>query len=151
MTFSPHFDCSGIIDSRYDKKFLTPFAPSVRLWDPATRLLLLRVPREECGVVRSSLTLWTTARTGSDGKTSPSNLNRAHQRGQSCPSVVASVIAVHGSARTAKMATVSLVRKIYRGRLRPHHYTNSTLTNFKRNDQECERLQDLLRMIQNID
>eukprot|EP00934_Nitzschia_sp_Nitz4_P009219 Nitzschia sp. Nitz4//scaffold123_size70294//35639//36226//NITZ4_005928-RA/size70294-exonerate_est2genome-gene-0.77-mRNA-1//-1//CDS//3329534485//9209//frame0 len=104
----------------------------VRFWDPDTRLLLLRVPREFYGIVRSSLTLWT-------------HHNASWDAPSKCPTIVASVLAVSGCARTAKLATIARLRKIFR------HQIQSLGKDSKRSRQELQKLETLTTTIQSID
>jgi len=102
----------------------------VRFWDPNSRLLLLRVPRDECGRVRASLTLWGHLPLSSSS---------------SCR-IVASVLSVNGSARTAKRSALHTIQKYYRQRIGA-----MVKTNRKRFEKECKKLQELIGMIQAID
>lgn len=95
----------------------------VRLWDPPTRLLLLRVPREDYPRIRASLTMWTHLAVG--------------QR------IVASVRSVHGSARTAKRGTLGYLRKLVRG--------HAAHTGTPIGEKEYQRLQTLVLTIQGMD
>lgn len=63
---------------------------AVRLYDESSRLAMIRVSRDSCGLVRAAITLLTSFQ----GR-----------------SVVASVISVNGSARTAKRAAVLETRR----------------------------------------
>ena len=71
--------------------------------------------------------------------------------------VVASVISVHGSMRTAKRETMGAIRKIYRRRIRVMTKKGvSSSTSLLGNesstvDRECRSMEDLLQQIQSID
>mmetsp|Transcript_14281 Transcript_14281/g.31056 ORF Transcript_14281/g.31056 Transcript_14281/m.31056 type:complete len:201 (+) Transcript_14281:69-671(+) len=73
----------------------------VRLYDPKVRLAIVKTSREKYPLVRSSLTLLTQIKLGGDSL-----------------KVVASTIAVSGSARTARNAAWEEVRKIFYGQER---------------------------------
>jgi RNase P/RNase MRP subunit POP5 len=99
----------------------------VRWYDPTTRLLLIRCPRQYCDQVRGALTLLLTekqqssrpisAPRGDDGSISTTKATSTTV--SSSPLfIVCSVISVHGSARTAKIATVRMVRRIYRHKIK---------------------------------
>lgn len=117
----------------------------VRLWDPTTRLLLLRVPRDDCGKVRACLTLWTHYEVPAETKSKRSR-------------IVASVLSVNGSARTAKRSALLQARKWYRGRLIQQESSKSAsssssipLMQRKFFDKNCRKLQELITIIQAID
>jgi hypothetical protein len=98
-------------------------------------------------MIRSSISLWTHLETSNNnnnnngGRDGPSS-----SLSSSSPNVVASVISVNGSARTAKLATMAQVRKRYRPILRKDN-------NLKGNDfqRACGKLEETLLSIQNID
>jgi RNase P/RNase MRP subunit POP5 len=71
---------------------------TVRLYDELSRLILVRVPRDACGLVRAAMTLLTTIQ----GR-----------------SVVASVISVNGSSRTAKRVAMLEMRRSFRQHCSP--------------------------------
>lgn len=101
--------------------------------DAATRLFLLRVPREFCNIVRSSLTMLT---------------NNVASNGNSMR-LVASVLSVNGSARTAKLATMARLKKEYRGRSARNKAFSSKGDDALRT--MMQELQSRLAVIQNID
>jgi RNase P/RNase MRP subunit POP5 len=110
----------------FNSKHCTQSPFSVRLCDASTRLLLLRVPREFHGIVRSAITLMTSV-------------------GANNRPVVASVISANGSARTAKIATIAQVRRSYRENLKANPINEKEL------HKTCKALEDALSAIQNID
>lgn len=105
----------------------------VRFVDAATRLFLLRVPREFCNIVRSSLTMLT---------------NNVASNGNSMR-LVASVLSVNGSARTAKLATMARLKKEYRGKSARNKAFSSKGDDALRT--MMQELQSRLAVIQNID
>jgi hypothetical protein len=131
----------------------------VRLWDPTTQLLLLRVPRDDCGKIRASLTVWTHY----DEQSETTNNNSRNKRSR----IAASVLSVNGSARTAKRSALLHVRKWYRGRFLQEERNDEQqkqqrtsrrsaaspipIPNRKGFDKDCRKLQDLITTIQAID
>ncbi|CAJ1945884.1 unnamed protein product [Cylindrotheca closterium] len=123
----------------------------VRFVNSTTRLVLLRVPREFCNMVRCSITMLTrniaddvaaiAATTTKDDSMTGSSTKRALAQLDRRPTLVASVISVNGSARTAKLSTMARIRKVYRQRI---------LENDK-DPKLVEELHSLLSLVQNID
>ena len=107
----------------------------VRLCDPETRLVLLRVPRDHCGKVRASLTLLTQLG-------GPGSIRRP---------VVLSVLSVNGSARTAKLSIMAYVKKVYRSKLQQLRKTSFEEAGGIEFEREFTKLQDLMHTIQGID
>eukprot|EP00980_Cylindrotheca_fusiformis_P009015 scaffold1934_cov79-Cylindrotheca_fusiformis.AAC.4 len=106
----------------------------VRFVDAKTRLVLVRVPREFCNMIRCSLTMLTHNVTNN---TTSSSSRR--------PTLVASVLSVNGSARTAKLATIARIQKEFQIPIQkelPNPTTESLL---------LQELQSLIVTIQNID
>jgi RNase P/RNase MRP subunit POP5 len=91
--------------------------PTVRLYDELSRLILIRVPRDACGLARAALTFLTTIQ----GR-----------------SIVASVISVNGSSRTAKRVAILETRRIFREQCSPS----------KRELKELEARLDIIRKIE---
>ena len=127
----------------------------IRLVDPSTRLVLLRTPRKLCNLVRCSLTLLTTATITRDGNNATGEANNKNNRPIR---IVASVISVNGSARTAKLATMGRVKEYYKKKMLSNKDDNEKdgkTTMKKKKDQQHEalvkELQALLTTIQNID
>ena len=117
---------------------LSPNTWSVRIVDPPTRLLLIRVSREWCNRVRASLTLLTTLSTRPEG--GAALLSRR---------VIASAVSVNGSTRTAKLAMIAQARQFYRNermKVSRSSYPSDVPTN--RISRSLERL---LATIQSID
>lgn len=131
------------------------FVSTVRFWEPSIRILLIRVPRDDCTRVRASLTVWTHLEI--------TTVDRTNQRSRKGMRIVASTLSVNGSARTAKRAAMLHVRKWYQIRIqRRIVQPESTSTHKTKNpsmlisqsrvfDRECRRLQDILCSIQVID
>lgn len=122
----------------------------IRLVDPSTRLVLLRSPRKLCNLVRCSLTLLTTISTTKAATVNTSNVKKNINNQPT--RIVASVISVKGSARTAKLATMARVKEYYKKKL--------LLLSGKKKKQQPQKsqhealvkeLQSLLTTIQNID
>lgn len=82
---------------------------TVRFCDAATRLALIRVPREFCGTVRAAITLLTTIQMQQQ--------QQQQRQPQRSVAVTVTVLSVKGSARTAKMEAIRHVRRFYRERL----------------------------------
>lgn len=93
-------------------------------------------------MVRSSITLLTSIHAGNDGPEE----QRKHQPKQRMM-VAANVISVNGSARTAKLATIASVRKLYRELLPPAGGSVGK----KELNNLCSKLEETLATIQNID
>ena len=89
----------------------------MRLFDDSSRLAMIRVSRDSCGLVRAAITLLTTV----------------HGR-----SVVASVISVNGSSRTAKRVALLETRRNFR-------------QEFSTSKRELKDLEDRLDMIRKIE
>lgn len=105
----------------------------VRFFDVTTMLALIRVPRDLCSIVRSSLTLLPELQ---------------HRR------IAITVVSVHGSARTAKITCMRTVRYFYRERL-TSLMTLSTATKVsidrKELDATCRSMEESIETISNID
>lgn len=91
---------------------------AVRLYDEASRLAIIRVSRESCSLVRASITFITSI-----------------QR----RSVVASVVSVNGSARTAKRVALLETRRNFR---------QEVCSTEKRELKDLERRLNLIRKIE---
>ena len=79
----------------------------------------------------------------------PNSLDGLRQVQQRLP-VVASVVSVHGSIRTAKKAIMIRIRSYYRCRLGSLKQRNPSIRG-KDIDRECRALEDLLRKVQGLD
>lgn len=118
---------------------LTRDDPSVRFWDEErTHLLLLRTPREFLPLVRASLAFLTTI--GSKRQVSFSTLS------------------VHGSARTAKLATIGALRRSYRAQILQHHRATKNATRGGAGSKDrsvetrlCTQMEESLLNLQSID
>ncbi|KAG7339317.1 Rpp14/Pop5 family protein [Nitzschia inconspicua] len=127
----------------------------VKFYDASNRLALIRCPRKYCDKVRAAVTLLLTPQqhqqlpttleevaTASGGSNSNNNNN----------GIVCSIQSIHGSARTAKIATIRMLRSIYQQKLKiaiqeeqqdkgsPEAMTKKL----------CQKLQDLMGTIQSI-
>ena len=104
---------------------------AVRFCDATTRLALIRVPREFCSIVRASVTLLTAVQ---------------NQR------VSVTVLSVSGSARTAKVDAIRLLRRYYREKmLRLINDKGESILNRRETGQICRSMQDALETIVSID
>ena len=127
--------------------------PAVRFCDGTTRLLLIRVPREFCSRVRASLTLLLSTAATALSQLQPKK-------------AVWTVLAVRGSARTAKVEAIRHVRLFYRQRLvaataQWHNDNNNnditpnggnmTAKSRKETDRICRSMVETLDVIINID
>ena len=92
----------------------------VRYYDEQDRLAMIRMPREGYGMVRASIMFLTLLQS---------------------KAVVASVISVNGSARTARLAAISEVQRLFRG----HHSQKNP------SKKEVIQLELRLQQIQAID
>lgn len=117
--------------------------------DDTTRLVLLRVPREFCNMVRCSITMLTRnisvdlvapVGTPDDFTDSRTTTKRSSAQVNRKPNLVASVVSINGSARTAKLSTMARIRKVYRQLI---------LSN--RDRKTVEKLRSILTLVQNID
>jgi Rpp14/Pop5 family len=107
------------------------FVP-VRYYDASqTKLLLLRVPRDVVTSVRASLSFLTTVRTRR---------------------VALHTVSIHGSARTAKLATVRRIRSYYREQvLQMRRQLPQRAAELARIGQLCSSMEEQVNMLQNID
>lgn len=115
----------------------------IKFCDPETQLVVVRVPRQHCGMIRSSLTLLLTRKQllslGEKVETTTTN---------SIPSdYQASLVSVHGSARTAKIAVFRKLRELYRMQMQESRveFPNDG----KLQKSLCHALQERLALIQN--
>lgn len=124
----------------------------VRFADPDTKLILIRVPRKDCGMVRAAICLVTDL--------SEVGMGGSGRRSNAKAKVVLSVISVNGSARTAKLVTMAYVRKYHNTRLKglmmlqqEQQQGNTTMTNKNKKElqKRCTDLETVLTAIQNID
>ncbi len=109
----------------------------VRFCDAETQLAVIRVPRDSCGKIRAALTLLLTCKQlRSLGEPTPKSQDYQ-----------VSVLSVHGSARTLKIALYRKLRELYRFKIenaRKIFPDDKTLQN-----QLCRALQDRLALVQN--
>jgi hypothetical protein len=115
----------------------------IRFCDPDTRLVVVRVPRDSCGMIRSALTLLLTRKQlASLGETT-----RTMEATQPPLDYLASVISVHGSARTAKIAVFRKLRELYRMQIQE---SRAVFPNDDRIQSNlCRALQERLALVQN--
>lgn len=108
----------------------------VRFCDSNVRMALVRVPREYCQIIRSSITL----------------LNEIQNK-----RVAISTVSVNGSARTAKINAIKEIQHCYRRRLKSlvdlHDSTDGRISNTTRKDVDrlCQSMEETLDVITNID
>ena len=106
---------------------------SVRLYIPASKLALIKVPRDASDLVRSAITLLTKVND---------------------ESIVATVISTNGSARTAKLATLRLIKRKFRNRVgvgNANVNVNANANDAIRIGKELRNLEDQLELVRNID
>ena len=104
----------------------------VSLYDETSRIAIIKMPRESCGMVRSAATFLTS-------------INDAN--------VVMSTIGVHGSARTVKIAALAELRKIFnedhKVTFRDKKGGNNTLT--KEEEKAFFKLEARMNKVRDID
>ena len=108
----------------------------VRFCDVETQLAVIRVPRDSCGKIRAALTLLLTRK-------------QLLSLGEptTAKDYQVSVVSVHGSARTLKVAIYRKLRKLYRFKIekaRKLFPDDKTLQT-----QLCRALQERLALVQN--
>lgn len=104
---------------------------SVRLYIPDSKLALIKVPRDASDLVRSAITLLTKVND---------------------ESIVATVISTNGSARTAKLATLRLIKRKFRNRVGVGNVNVKANANDAiRIGKELRNLEDQLELVRNID
>ncbi|KAG7373079.1 Rpp14/Pop5 family protein [Nitzschia inconspicua] len=128
----------------------------VKFYDASNQLALIRCPRKYCDKVHAAVTLLLTPQqhqqfpttleevaTSTGGGSNSNNNNNC---------IVCSTQSIHGSARTAKIATIRMIRSIYQHKLKiaiqeeqqgkgsPEAMTKKL----------CQELQDLMGTIQSI-
>ena len=115
----------------------------VKFCDAETQLVVVRVPRQYCDMIRSSLTLLlTNKQLVSLGETTTTQ-----QQQGSMQDYQASVVSVHGSARTAKIAVFRKLREVYRLQIQQSHIAFPNDGKLKKN--LCRALQERLALVQN--
>jgi Rpp14/Pop5 family len=98
-----------------------------------TRLALVRVPREFCSTIRTSLTLLTEIK---------------NQR------IAISILSVNGSARTAKINSIRTLQYYYRellSKVLKNNSSKNVTIKRKELDQICQSMEEVLEVISNID
>ena len=108
----------------------------VRYCDAETQLAVIRVPRDSCGKIRAALTLLLTRKQLlSLGEPTTSQDYQV------------SVLSVHGSARTLKIAMYRKLRALYRIKIEK---SNKIFPDDKKlQKQVCHALQERLTLVQN--
>ena len=109
----------------------------VKFCDPDTKLVVVRVPRDACGRIRAALTLLLTRK-------QMLSLGETTSKSQDFQ---ASVLSVHGSARTTKIALFRLLRKLYR--IEMEESRKLFPTDDKLEKKLCRALQEQLALVQN--
>jgi len=103
----------------------------VRLYMPESKLALIKVPRDASDLVRSAITLLTKVND---------------------EPIVATVISTNGSARTAKLATLRLIKRKFRNRVGVGNANvNVNVNDAIRIGKELRNLEDQLEIVRNID
>ena len=111
----------------------------LRFYDPSTQLAVVRVPRKYCDMIRSSLTLLLTRKQLlSIGENADTTQQSDYQT---------SVVSVHGSARTAKIAVFRKLRELYRKQIQESRILFPNDENLRKT--LCRGLQERLATIQN--
>lgn len=82
----------------------------MRFSDPITRIVLIRVPREFADRIRASLVFIRNL----DATLAANSIAYQQRQQQESNRIVVSIISVHGSSRTARLASMEFVRKCYR-------------------------------------
>ena len=112
----------------------------VRFCDAATRMALIRIPRDLYGQARATFSFL-----GSKTTTCSSN-----KRNKGI--LILDVFAVHGSTRTAKMAAIREIQAIYRPWIRAAvDAAAASSSRNKETDQLCLELEGLLASIQALE
>ena len=108
----------------------------IRFFDTETRLVVVRVPREHYRIIWSALTLLLTRK-------QLLSLGEKTDAGD----YQASVVSVHGSARTAKVATYRKLRELYRQKVEESRTVIPS--DDKLPKKLCRALQERLILVQN--
>lgn len=112
----------------------------VRFCDAETQIAVVRVPREFCGKIRAALTLLLTRKQlASIGELTEMESKQDY---------LASVVSVHGSARTAKIAVFRKLREVYKVKIEESRKLFPEDDN-KASKRFCKALQERLALIQN--
>jgi RNase P/RNase MRP subunit POP5 len=124
----------------------------VKFYDPSSQLVLIRCPRQYCGQVRVALTLFLTPQQMQQQQQQPSNAAATTDSSSSnkpSSNIMCSVLSVHGSTRTAKIAIIRRLRDTYRQKLlaAKDHQTDC----INNQDALCRELHDRLSIIISID
>ena len=142
------------IDRKYGPVVGEPISADlqVRYYDVNTRLVLVRVARQYADKVKQALSVLLTSK----------RLAAQGERGTGGPAfktadLVARVVSVHGSARTAKIGTIKRLKEIYRIRLKqqqngdegPLQLVKSSSTAQQRDS--CRQFHSALQSIQDVD
>ena len=112
----------------------------VRFCDAETQIAIVRVPRQYCGKIRAALTLLLTRKQ----LASIGELSEMESKQQD---YLASVVSVHGSARTAKIAIFRKFREIYKAKIEESRKLFPE--DDKASKRLCKALQERLALIQN--
>jgi len=101
--------------------------------------MLVRGPRQYCDMIRSALTLLLTRK---------QFLSLGEKIDRPISDYYASVISVHGSARTAKIATFRKLRELYRREIQEYR-VKSFPSDDRIEEHLCRALEERLTIIQN--
>lgn len=116
------------------------YATQIKFYDPDTQLVVVRVPRQYCDTIRSALTLLLTRK-------QLVSLGDTLDATTTAQDYYASVVSVHGSARTAKMAVYRKLRELYRIELQESR--RRFPDDEKLAKKLCRGLQERLALVQN--
>lgn len=144
---------------------------NVKFYDSTSGLVLIRCPRQHCGQVRAAVTLLLTPKQVqaiSPASATPmrddKSRNNNHPDTSATAATVFSVVSIHGSTRTAKIAAMRMVRSVYRQKLlmakqrkqQQQQETQQTTSSFdlillQEEHQLCRELRDRLGTLSSVD
>ena len=117
----------------------------VRFCDPITRVILLRVRRNDCSKVRAAITLLTSIPTSNSNSSGIPTVSSNHRGSDDVVPIIASIISIHGCLRTAKLGTMKSIKHMYRTKLlqlqnwqNDKFATTTTKTNRRGNDDDVD-------------
>ena len=114
----------------------------VRFIDEQTQLVVIRTPRDYCGKIRAALTLLLTRK-------QLASIGELSQE-ETCE-YLATLVSVHGSARTAKIAVFRKLREVYKEKIEESRrvFPDDDDDDNKVSKTLCKALQVRLALIQN--
>jgi hypothetical protein len=128
-----------------------------------TQLAIIRCSREWCGHVRAALTFWNSLPLDDvSSKRQATVITSSHNTKRTRLFVTASVVSVHGSARTAKLATMARVRSHFRQQMEQNRRFQKRKNQDHQQDErkpqssaiseaDLQRLESMLKDIDKID